>query len=565
MLRTLAIRNFILVDQLELDFSPGFTVLTGETGAGKSILVDALALVLGGRGDAGVVRAGAERAELSAEFDLSRLPEAQAWLAANDLANDWATEGESDERALLLRRVVDAQGRSRAYINGRPASLAQLREAGEMLVDIHGQHAHQSLLRPDAQRALLDAYGGFSALTELVGQAWRTWQKARAQLELAQRDARGIAAERAALQAQADDLSALKLGPDEWHALDAAQTRLAHAAALISGAQEAIAAIDDENGALALINAATQRLHGLAAYDAGLSEHLAALESARIQLQEAEHALRRYHERIDVDEAQLRRVEERLSAIHDVARKHRVRPDALPELLAAAESRLAELSATLDSNALAKAVREAEDEYRLRARDLTAKRNLAASDLSAQVTKKLGTLAMAGGAFQARLSPLEAPASFGMEQADFLVSTHPGQPLGVLSRVASGGELSRLSLAVQVAFADVARVPVLIFDEVDVGIGGRVAETVGRLLQRIGMRRQVLCVTHLAQVAACGDHHLAVAKAGNARSVRSEVQPLDDAQRIEELARMLGGAEITAKTRAHAKEMLGSSTRTARG
>jgi DNA repair protein RecN (Recombination protein N) len=241
-----------------------------------------------------------------------------------------------------------------------------------------------------------------------------------------------------------------------------------------------------------------------------------------------------------------------------------VQPDALPEHQAVTEARLAELSATLDSDALAKAVGEAEDEYRLRARDLTAKRNLAASDLSAQVTKKLGTLAMAGGQFQAHLTPLDAPASYGMEQADFLVSTHPGQPLGVLSRVASGGELSRLSLAIQVAFADVARVPVLIFDEVDVGIGGGVAETVGRLLQRIAKRRQVLCVTHLAQVAACADHHLAVSKTGNARTVRSEVQPLDDAQRIEELARMLGGVEITAKTRAHAKEMLVSSARAVR-
>jgi DNA repair protein RecN (Recombination protein N) len=557
MLRTLAIRNFIIVDQLELDFGAGFTVLTGETGAGKSILVDALNLVLGGRGDASVVRAGAERAELSAEFDLARLPDIHAWLRANDLA--------SDESALLLRRVIDAQGRSRAYINGSAASLTQLRDAGEMLVDIHGQHAHQSLLRPDAQRSLLDAFGGFSALSDLVGQAWRSWQKVRAQRELAQRDAQAVAAEHDALQARADDLRGLRLGPDEWHSLDAAQTRLAHAAALIEGAQQAVAAIDDDSGALAQLNAAAQRLHGLAAYDAGLAEHLAALESARIQLQELEHALRRYAERIDVDEAELRRIEERLSAIHDIARKHRTQPDSLPELQAATEARLAELSATLDSDALAKAEREAEAEYRRRANELTAKRNLAANDLSAQVTKKLGTLAMAGGQFQARLTPLAEPASYGLEQADFLVSTHPGQPLGVLSRVASGGELSRLSLAVQVALADVARVPVLIFDEVDVGIGGGVAETVGRLLQRIGKRRQVLCVTHLAQVAACADHHLAVTKAGGARTLRTDVRPLGDAERIEELARMLGGVEITAKTRAHAREMLAASARATRG
>ena len=492
MLRTLAIRNFILVDQLEIDFDRGFTVLTGETGAGKSILVDALALVLGGRGDAGVVRAGAARAELSAEFDLARLPEVQAWLRANDLAND--------ERTLLLRRVIDTQGRSRGYLNGSPASLGQLREVGELVVDIHGQHAHQSLLRPDAQRALLDAYGGFSALSGLVADAWRAWQRVRAQRELASRDAAAVAAERDALQDRVDDLRRLGVNADEWLTLGAAQSRLAHAAALIEGTQSAAAGLDDEGGILAQVNAVAQRLQGLTAYDAALGEHLAVLDSARAQLQDLVHSLQRYAERIDVDEAELRRIEERLGAIHDMARKYRVRPEALPELRAQAEARLAELKATLDHDALARREKEAEDEYRRLARDLSGKRQFAANDLSVQVTRKLATLAMAGGEFQARLVALGDPASYGLEQVDFLVSTHPGQPLGVLSRVASGGELSRLSLAVQVAVADVARVPVLIFDEVDVGIGGGVAETVGRLLQRIGARRQVLCVTHLPQV-----------------------------------------------------------------
>ncbi|MEO7761273.1 MAG: AAA family ATPase, partial [Casimicrobiaceae bacterium] len=322
MLRTLAIRNFILVEQLELDFGAGFTVLTGETGAGKSILVDALNLVLGGRGDAGVVRGGAERAEISAEFDLQRLSEIHAWLRASDFAGD--------ESTLLLRRVIDAQGRSRAYINGSAATLTQLREAGEMLVDIHGQHAHQSLLRPDAQRALVDAFGGFSALSELVGSAWRNWQKVRAQSELARRDAQVIAAERDALQAKLDDLRGLRLEPDEWQRLEAAQTRLAHASALIEGAHESSAAIDDESGALAQLNAAAQRLQGLAAYDPVLTGHVATLESARIQLQELEHALRHYAERIDVDEVELRRIEDRLGAIHDMARRYRAQPDALP-------------------------------------------------------------------------------------------------------------------------------------------------------------------------------------------------------------------------------------------
>jgi len=554
MLRTLAIRNFILVDQLEIDLKAGFSVLTGETGAGKSILVDALGLVLGGRGDAGVVRAGAERAEISASFDLGRQPDIHAWLRANDLAGD--------DAELLLRRVIDAQGRSRAYINGSAASLTQLREAGEMLVDIHGQHAHQSLLRPDAQRALLDAFGGFTALTELVGSAWRAWQKVRAQRELAERDAKGVEAERDALQARIDDLAGLRLGADEWHTLDTAQTRLAHATALIEGSRDAIAAIDDENGALAQVSAAAQRLSGLAAYDQALAPHLAALESARIQLQELEHALRRYAERIDVDEAELARIEHRLSAIHDMARKYRVRPDGLADLLAETEVRVRELAATLDVGLLSQRERDAEAEYQRLAGDLTRKRNLAAADLAGQVKRKLGALAMAGGDFQVRLTALDAPASYGLEQADFLVSTHVGQALGVLSRVASGGELSRLSLALQVALADVARVPVLVFDEVDVGIGGAVASTVGQLLQAVGGKRQVLSVTHLPQVAACADHHLLVTKAGGAKTVHSELRTLAAGERVEELARMLGGVEITAKTRAHAREMLAASQRT---
>ena len=553
MLRTLAIRNFILVEQLEIDFDSGFTVLSGETGAGKSILVDALALVLGGRGDAGAVRAGAERAEISAEFDLSRLADVQSWLRANDLAND--------ERTLLLRRVIDAQGRSRAYLNGSPGSLTQLREVGELLVDIHGQHAHQSLLRPEAQRTLLDAYGGFSALSGLVADAWRAWLKIRNQRELASRNAEVVAAERDALADRVDDLRRLGANADEWTTLGAAQTRLAHAAALIDGTQSAGAGLDDEGGILTQLNVVGQRLQGLTAYDAALSEYLVALDSARVQLQELAHALRRYAERIDVDEAELRRIEERLGAIHDMARKYRVRPDALQELLAQSEVRLTEIKATLDLEALARHEREAENEYRRLARELTAKRQLAANELAVQVTQKLGALAMAGGVLQVRLAALNEPASYGQEQVDFLVSTHPGQPLGVLSRVASGGELSRLSLAVQVAVADVARVPVLIFDEVDVGIGGGVAETVGRLLQRIGATRQVLCVTHLPQVAACADQHFTVRKTEAGKVVRSQVESLTDKDRIEEVARMLGGVEITAKTRAHAREMLAASVR----
>ena len=553
MLRTLSIRNFILVDQLEIDFATGFTVLTGETGAGKSILVDALALVLGGRGDAGVVRVGAERAEISVEFDLAKSRSIEQWLKDNDLANDEAT--------LLIRRVIDAQGKSRAYINGSPASLTQTREVGEMLVDIHGQHAHQSLLRPDAQRALLDAYGGFAALSGLVADAYKRWQKIRAQREMAARDSAAVSAERDAIEARIEDLRNLHIKPDEWAQLSATQSRLAHAAALIEGSRAAASGLDDDDAILAQLHVLTQKLQGLSAYDAALAEPLALLETAQTELSELASTLNRYAERIDIDESELKRVEDRLSAIHDMARKHRVRPEGLPELLAAAEGRLSELQATLDHEALREREADAERELRRFAVELTAKRNLAAADLSAQVTAKLSTLAMPGGQFQVRLTALDDPASHGLEQVDFLVSSHPGQMLGILSRVASGGELSRLSLAIEVALADVAQVPVMIFDEVDVGIGGGVAETVGRLLQGIGRRRQVLCVTHLPQVAACADHHFVVRKTGRGATIASTVEGVGGASRIEEIARMLGGVEITARTRAHAREMLSTSAR----
>ena len=553
MLRTLAIRNFILVDQLEIDFATGFTVLTGETGAGKSILVDALALVLGGRGDAGVVRAGAERAEISVEFDLAKSRPIEQWLKDNDLANDEAT--------LLIRRVIDAQGKSRAYINGSAASLTQTREVGEMLVDIHGQHAHQSLLRPDAQRALLDGYGGFAALSGLVADAYKRWQKIRAQREMAARDSAAVSAERDAIEARIEELRKLHIKPDEWAHLSATQSRLAHAAALIEGARAAAGGLDDDGAILTQLHVLTQKLQGLSAYDAALSEPLALLETAQTELSELASTLNRYAERIDIDESELKSVEDRLSTIHEMARKHRVRPEGLPELLGAAEARLSELQATLDHEALREREVDAERELRRFAVELTAKRNLAAADLSAQVTAKLSTLAMPGGQFQVRLTALDDPLGHGLEQVDFLVSSHPGQPLGVLSRVASGGELSRLSLAIEVALADVAQVPVMIFDEVDVGIGGGVAETVGRLLQGIGRRRQVLCVTHLPQVAACADHHFAVRKTGRDAAVASTVEALGGAKRIEEIARMLGGVEITARTRAHAREMLSTSAR----
>ncbi len=547
MLRLLAIRNFAVVEALEVEFRPGFTVLTGETGAGKSILLDALSLLLGDRFEARQLRASADRAEIAAEFD-DEAPELRAWLAAQDLA---------DEGPLLLRRVLDAQGRSRAYINGRQATLAQLAEIGERLIDLHGQHAHQSLGRPEAQRQLLDSFGGFESLTREVAARWRAWREAAERRDRGGLEAAARQAERDALAARDAELAALGATNDEWQALSQAQSRLAHAATLLEAAATAEVELSEGDAALgARLAVLAQRLRQAAQHDPALSDVVQLADEAKIRVDEASRSLRAYRDRLDLDPAELARVETRLAVFHDLARKHRVRPEALPALADETARRLAELVADSDAVALERAADEARQSFDALARELSGKRKAAALSLGKKVTAMMKELAMAGGRCEIALTALAEPASFGAETVEFRVATHPKQPVGPLARVASGGELSRLALAIQVVLAEVGRVPTLIFDEVDVGIGGAVAATVGRMLHELGLRRQVLCVTHLPQVAACADEHYRVSKLGRGDAVASELDRLSASARVEELARMLGGHEITAKTRAHAGELL---------
>jgi DNA repair protein RecN (Recombination protein N) len=551
MLRSLSIRDFVIVDQLELEFSPGFTVLTGETGAGKSILVDALAMVLGERADAIVVRSGAERAEIGAEFDVDGQPDVARWLRENDLAGDAG--------ALLMRRVVEASGRSRGFINGHAATLVQLRQLGERLVDIHGQHEHQSLARAADQRALLDAYGGLAESAGRVAQLHAAWQQRSEGRAAFEANAAAFAAERESLDWQVRELEGLRFGADEWAELAAEHSRLAHAASLIEAARLGLEALSEgDDSVLARANTVAARLGNLLEHDARLKEILDLLEPARIQLQEAAYALRHYGERLDLDPQRLREVEGRLDAIHAAARKYRVQPEALPAKVEASRARLRELGEGGDAEALRKLENEAHAACAAQAGKLSAGRKKAAKKLSEQVTAAMQELAMSGGRFEVALHPATEVTAHGLESIEFLVSAHKGIAPQPLAKVASGGELSRLSLAIQSVASRVAQVPTLIFDEVDAGIGGRVAEIVGRMLKQLGTRHQVMCITHLPQVAASADQQWQVVKATVSGKVHSRVTALDRGQRVEEIARMLGGVKITETTRKHAAEMLGA-------
>jgi DNA repair protein RecN (Recombination protein N) len=550
MLRALSIRDFVIVDRLELEFETGFTALTGETGAGKSILIDALALVLGERSDTGVVREGCSRAEISAEFAIERLPEAVQWLEANDLAEE--------PNACLLRRVLESGGRSRAYVNGRPCTLQQVKELGEKLVDIHGQHEHQSLMKAASQRALLDAFAGARDLAAEVEAAFRSWQQLHRQRMELEKDAATLVEERERVQWQVQDLTRLNFAADEWEQLQADHGRLAHAAALIEAVEYAMETVSEgEGAALAAVNGAISRLQDARDYDPALQEILDALEPAQIQLQEAVYSLRHYRQRVELDPERLREVEQRMEAVHSTARKYRVTPERLPELLDESTQRLEQLTEGLSSEALAKKEHQAHEAFLSLGRKLGKERGRAAGELSDKVSQAMQTLAMAGGRFDVKLEAVAEGSAHGLEQVEFLVASHTGATARPLAKVASGGELSRLSLAIQTVTSEVAEVPVLIFDEVDSGIGGRVAEIVGRMLKGLGKRHQVMCITHLPQVAAAADHQWQVAKRQAKGMMMSSVSVLQRGERVEEIARMLGGVKITETTRKHAAEMLG--------
>nr|WP_175801998.1 DNA repair protein RecN [Burkholderia anthina] len=547
MLRHLSIRDFVIVAALDLEFDSGFTVFSGETGAGKSILIDALALALGERADASVVRAGCGRADITAEF------------TPHDRVARWLDEHAFDaEDTVMLRRVIDANGRSRAFINGTSATLAQLRELGEMLVDIHGQHAHQLLMRPDAQRELFDTHAGLVADAANVARAWRVWHDTTQAIDAAKAHERELQLEREKLAWQLAELDKLAPQPGEWDEVGSEHKRLSHSANLIAGVQGALNALSEADDAmLPQLGAIVSKLRSLADYDTGLGDALASLEPAEIQLQEAVYSLSHYAQRLDLDPARLAQVETRLDALHSTARKFRLPPDTLHEEHAARRSQLAALDAAADLGALEAAQAKAREAYLDDARQLSKARTHAAKALGTAVTAGMQELSMAGGSFEVSLVPLADGGPHGLEQVEFRVAGHPGVPLRPLGKVASGGELARISLALAVIASAASPTPTLIFDEVDTGIGGGVAEVVGRLLHQLGRDRQVLCVTHLPQVAARGDHHFQVAKGADDRGgTVSSVIPLDKTSRVEEVARMLGGLEITATTRKHAKEML---------
>ncbi|MDR5832925.1 DNA repair protein RecN [Caballeronia sp. LZ034LL] len=549
MLRHLSIRDFVIVAALDIEFDSGFTVFSGETGAGKSILIDALALTLGARGDAGVVRTGQPRADITAEFSTHAL--VLTWLEEHAL-------GEAGADTVMLRRVIDSNGRSRAFINGTPATLAQLREVGEMLVDIHGQHAHQLLMRPDAQRELFDTHAQLLDTAGAVNRAWRAWREAQQALESAQSRDRELQLERERLAWQLSEFDKLAPQPGEWEEVSAEQHRLSHSASLIDGVQGALGALSESDEAMiSQLGAITSKLRGLADIDPALNDVLASLEPAEIQLQEAAYSLSHYAQRLELDPDRLAQVDRRMDQLHSTARKFRLQPENLPEEHEARRRQLAELDAAGDLDALAAAAEKARGVYLEQAKGLSKARTKAAKNLSKAVTEGMQELSMAGGSFEVALVPLAEGGANGLEQIEFRVAGHAGVALRPLAKVASGGELARISLALAVIASTASPTPTLIFDEVDTGIGGGVAEVVGRLLHQLGQHRQVLCVTHLPQVAARGDQHFQVAKASDdAGGTVSTVTPLDKPKRIEEVARMLGGLEITATTRKHAKEML---------
>jgi DNA repair protein RecN (Recombination protein N) len=544
MLRRLSLRDFVIVHELEIELDAGFSVLTGETGAGKSILVDALQLALGSRGDAGVVREGAARAEISAEFDAP--PALAGWL-------DGAGFDAGD--TLLLRRTIDAQGKSRAWVNGSAATLTQLREAADWLVDIHGQHAWQSLTRAASVRELLDAYAGVDRSP--LGAAWSAWRAAADALADASDRRAELERERERLAWQIGELDKLAPAPGEWAELEAEHRRLSNAQSLLGAARDALDAISDADAnAAALAGRAIDTLAAVAPFDARLSDVIDVLRGAQAQLQDAAHTLNAYLHHAELEPQRLQQLDERVAAWIGMARRYRRSPDDLPALLEQWRAELRALDAACDVAGLESSLAQARAEFDRQARIVSAARRAAAPRLAAAVTQALQQLGMRGGRFEVELSDTDAPQSYGVESAEFLVAGHAGTTPKPLAKVASGGELSRVALSVAVTTSQLGAAQTLIFDEIDSGVGGAVAETVGRLMKQLGRDRQVLAVTHLPQVAACADHHFIVSKVPAGGGVRSGIESATGESRVAEVARMLGGERLSGTSIAHAQELL---------
>lgn len=548
MLQALSISDFIIVDKLDLEFDSGFTTLTGETGAGKSILIDALSLTLGARNDGLVARVGCDKADISATFSIDDNSDAKNWLTKNEI--------EVDDQ-LMLRRVIYADGRSRGFINGASATVNQMKELGEFLVDIYSQNAHHSLLKACTQRQILDDFAHNAELASQVAQHYKTWHTLHTQRLAFEKNATAYADELVELRDKTRELQQLNFNLDDWQDIQQEHHRLANGTSLLSGLEACIALLDDNDVNIsAMLAQVQQKLMGLVDFDAQLKDVADNVDSALIQLEEANRTLNRYLQKAELDPAGLIEVDSRIQSVHNISRKYRSKPEELPDLLVVCQSRMAELETFANDGLLAKQEQEALNAYQTAANTLSQKRMRATKILSKKISLEMQRLSLSGGQFSVALNACEASAN-GLETVEFLVAGHAGVGPLPLNKVASGGELSRISLALHVTTASQGSVPCMIFDEVDVGIGGGVAEVVGQLLKQLGAERQVLVITHLPQVASQASQHLQVSKKQQNGVTLSHIQALIQAERIEEIARMLGGIQITETTRSHAKEMLG--------
>ncbi len=556
MLTQLIIRNYAIVESLDLELEQGMTVISGETGAGKSIMLDALGLTLGDRADSATVRHGAERAEIIASFDISVLPDAKAWLKQQDMDLD-------EENECIIRRVITKEGRSRSYINNQACPLNSLKALGEHLIAIHGQHEHQQLLKKDHHRTLLDQFAALSPIAQQVRQHFHLWQKEKERLENLLNLSDEHQAKVQLLRYQVEELNQLGLTEGELEQLESEQKQLCEAGDILHNGHQVLALTSEGDGdnCTQLLNHALHLLGELKSQSPSLTQASELLNSAQIQIEEANHELRHYLDRIEINPDRLSDVEERLSTIYDLARKHRVRPEALSALHQTLQEELDNLNHSDEAlDTLHTRVAQLETEYRSLATTLSDARQQAAMKLNTLIDEQLHQLGMTSACFIANLTPHNKPTANGLEEVEFLISTNKGQPARPLARIASGGELSRISLAIQVITAQTSTTPTLIFDEVDVGIGGAIAEVVGRMLKQLGQRSQIMCVTHQPQVASQGDQHLFVSKQAGTENTHTQINQLKSADRIHEIARMLGGIDITQRSIDHAKEMLGLQT-----